>query len=113
MHLIKRPLVWILIAYLTGVYLAWQKFSFLLVCSIILLIFLIIYLLMFRCRKKIINRKDNFLWCLPFLLLIGFLAMKGQLKQPELYDAFDQKLYCELRGEISMIVEKPERPRCT
>jgi competence protein ComEC len=62
---------------------------------------------MFQVKKKIITRRDSFLWCLPILLLLGFLAMKSQLERPELYEAFDQETPCKLRGSITMIVEKP------
>jgi competence protein ComEC len=106
--LIRRPLVWIFCAYLTGLYLAWQKLPVILIILLMSFIFLIICYFMFGSKKKLMYRKDGFLWCLPFLLLFGFLAMGSQLLKPELYDAFDQKIICELSGEITLIVEKPK-----
>jgi competence protein ComEC len=61
---------------------------------------------MFRIKKKIVNRKDGFLWSLPFLMLLGFFAMKGQLQLPKLDQAFEKETTCELSGTITMIVEK-------
>ena len=104
--MIKRPLLWILGAYLAGMYLAWLKISIVILILIILFYFLVIYLLMFHIKKKIYNRRDGFLWCMPFLLLLGFLAWSEQTKKPELQEAFDRKVDCELSGSITMIVEK-------
>jgi competence protein ComEC len=61
---------------------------------------------MFRIKNKIVNRKDGFLWSLPFLILLGFLSMKGQLQLPKLDQAFEKETTCELSGIITMIVEK-------
>ncbi|MHB8128153.1 MAG: DNA internalization-related competence protein ComEC/Rec2 [Mobilitalea sp.] len=104
--MIKRPLVWLLAAYLAGMYLAWQRFSLILVILSMIIIVLIIYIFMFRVKKKLINRRDGFLWVLPLLLLLGFYAMRGQVTVPVLYQAFEQETSCELTGNITMIVEK-------
>ena len=102
----KRPLLWILAAYLTGMYLAGLKLSIVWLVMLMLFIFLVVYLLMYRLRNTCINSKDIFLWFLPVLLLFGFLAWSEQTKKPELYDEFEQKIECELSGTIYMIVEK-------
>ena len=104
--MIKRPLVWLLAAYLAGMYLAGQKFSVILVILSMLIIVLIIYIFMFRVKRKLINRRDGFLWVLPLQLLLGFYAMRGQVTVPILYQAFEQEIFCELTGNITMIVEK-------
>ena len=104
--MIKRPLLWVLAAYLAGMYLAWLKFSIVIMVFMLLFEFLLIYLLMYRIHNKIIGRCDKFLWCMPLLMLLGFLAWQSQTAKPELYEAFDRKISCELSGSITMIVEK-------
>jgi competence protein ComEC len=103
---IKRPLVWILGAYLTGIYLARLKLPAV-AAVILMLLNALVICLMFR-AGKMINKKDGFLWCMPFLILLGFLAASGQMKKPEIYNAFDQEISCDLTGRIAMIVEKPK-----
>jgi competence protein ComEC len=56
--------------------------------------------------KKIINCKDYFLWGLPLLLLIGFLAMGDRMKPPDMDMVFEEEVDCSLTGEIAMIVKK-------
>ncbi|MGB4658000.1 MAG: ComEC/Rec2 family competence protein, partial [Mobilitalea sp.] len=104
--MIKRPLVWILGAYLTGMYLGWQNISVIFVIILVLLIFLTVYFLMFHFPKEIINKRDGFLWILPFIMLLAFSAMKGQLKEPEIAQSFEEEVFCTLSGRIDMIVEK-------
>ncbi|HHV11949.1 MAG TPA: DNA internalization-related competence protein ComEC/Rec2 [Clostridiales bacterium] len=105
--MIKRPLIWILASFLLGMYLAWRHFSVSIVSLLVLSLLLCIYLGMYRAKWKVVSPKDKFLWSLPFILLLGFLAMGGRLVKPALYDAFDQKTYCEVSGKISLIVQKP------
>jgi competence protein ComEC len=104
--LIKRPLVWILGAYLIGMYLAWQGLSLPLIMLFILSYCLVIYLFLFKIKNRLLNRRDKFLWSLPVLLILGMMSMKGQLAKPELYKMFEEKIPCELTGQISMIVKK-------
>lgn len=104
--MVKRPLVLILGAYLAGMYLAWQGLPDLIVIIASLLFLLIIYIFLFKLKNKAIGRREGFWWCLPVLLLFGFFSMKGQLTEPELNNAFDQKVACELSGKISMIAKK-------
>lgn len=105
--MIKRPLIWILSFFLIGMYLAWRQLAFYAIILLMLLLFLMIYLTLYRIKVSIINSGDKFIWILPFLLLLGFLAMGEQLKKPALYEAFDQKIACEVSGRIDMIVKKP------
>lgn len=104
--LIKRPMIWILTAYIFGMFLAKRLLSIHLTIILMLILCLMIYLLMYRIKNKIINHKDKFLWSLPILLILGFLSMSGQIKRPPLYGAFEQEVPCELTGKITMIVEK-------
>lgn len=103
--MIKRPLLWGIGAYIGGLLLAWNKIPlpYLLILSIIG--WYIIYLLIYR-YQKFINRKDSFLWSLPILMFLGFLAMKDQMKPPELDRVFDDKASCIVTGTIEMTVKR-------
>jgi competence protein ComEC len=89
-----------------GMYLAWHSVSVYLVLLLIIVLFFCAYLILHKARLKVLSSGDKFIWSLPLLLLLGFLAMGEQLKKPALYDAFDQKIYCEVTGKIDMIVKK-------
>ena len=60
---------------------------------------------MYKARQKTVNKNGQFVWLLPLLMLVGFLAMKDRTKKPDLYDAFDSKIKCELDGKIEKIKE--------
>ncbi len=104
--MIRRPLVYILGAYLLGLILAWFSAAVWLVVGMCLCSFALLYLLMYRLSNRYITAKDRFLWLLPMLLLLGALAMKAQLQLPGLANAFPQEAPCELSGRITMIVQK-------
>ncbi|MDD4112749.1 MAG: DNA internalization-related competence protein ComEC/Rec2 [Herbinix sp.] len=92
-------------AFVIGIILAWYKIPLIYIVIIGFVSCLLIYLLMFRIRRYI-NRKDYFLWGLPVLLLLGFLAMSDRMKPPDMDIAFEEKSDCYLTGEITMIVKK-------
>ncbi|MDF2484164.1 MAG: putative rane protein [Herbinix sp.] len=102
----KRPLVWLLGAYLLGTILAWQHVLIGIVIVIVLLGFLALYLWRYHKKGLHILKSDRFLWFLPILPLLGFVAMRDQIKLPELYHAFEQEVPCELSGQIKIIVTK-------
>lgn len=104
--MIKRPLVWVLAAYVAGIYLSWQKFPLTFTIIVIFILLIVIYLFMYRVDNIRVSRLDKFLWSLPFFLLLGSGTMQEQLQQPELSKVFEQELTCELTGRITMIVEK-------
>lgn len=104
--MIRRPLVWILGAYLSGLILAWNLANVWLIIGMCLCCYVLLYLLMYRSGCRYITPKDSFLWCLPILLLLGALAMKAQQQLPGLAKAFTQEAPCELTGRITMIVNK-------
>jgi competence protein ComEC len=106
--LIKRPLVWILGAYLAGILLAWKAAAIGVIAAIVILAYLTIYGLIYRFDQRLCNRRDYFLWCLPVLLFLGFLSMGERMRPPDLSYAFEQKVSCELSGTIKMIVEKKQ-----
>ena len=102
----KRPLLWVLSAYLLGVFFAWQSiFIGFMIGGIILWLAILSYL---RVRKKGKENSSNyrFLWSLPLFLILGCFIMNDQIKLPKLYYAFEQETPCELTGQIKMIIKK-------
>lgn len=104
--MIKRPLVWVLGAYIAGTLLAWHNSSFIIIILLMLTAFFINFLLFFRLPKKYVNRHDGFLWFLPLLLLLGYMAMSEQRKEPALSQAFAEKADCRVTGTITQIAPK-------
>lgn len=103
--MIKRPFLWGIVAFVAGILLAWYKIPLIYIGMLALVGWLITYLLMYYI-KRYINPYDGFLWGLPILLLLGFLAMGDRMKPPDMDMAFEEKVDCSLIGEISMIVKK-------
>lgn len=104
--MIKRPLVWVLGGYITGMLLAWYHCRSAVIILFMAAAFFLIYLLFFKLQKKLVNRYDSFLWFLPVLLLLGFVAMAGRMEEPELSQVFPQKAACRLTGTITKVVQK-------
>ncbi len=116
--MIKRPLVWILGAFLPGVIIARQTVSIGIIIALSVSFGILLYPLLHQkpdwifCRLirylpgSVHLKKDRFLWSLPVMFLTGFLATEAQLQLPDLYYAFEQEVPCEISGQISMIVEK-------
>lgn len=104
--MIKRPMIWLFGAYLCGLLLAWNRIACALLILVILIYILILSLLMYRIKVRVINRKDGFLWSLPLLIILGFLAMGQRLSPPEADAAFVEGADGTLAGKITMIVEK-------
>ncbi|NLP35633.1 MAG: DNA internalization-related competence protein ComEC/Rec2 [Clostridiales bacterium] len=104
--MVKRPLVWVLGAFIMGTLLAWYKIEIVIVLLLMLAAFSIIYLLFFHLAKEYVNRHDCFLWSLPIILLLGFMAMTEQMKVPALEWVFEEEAECRLSGTITQIVQK-------
>lgn len=104
--MIKRPLVWLLGAYLSGLILARLSVVIWLILGMCIVSIALLYLLMYRTHSRYINSKDRFLWLMPMLLIMGAFAMKARLQLPELANAFTQEAPCEMTGRITMIVNK-------
>lgn len=104
--MIKRPLVWLLGAYIAGTLLAWHNSSLILIMLLMLIAFFINYLLFFRLPKMYVTRHDGFLWLLPTLLLLGYMAMSEQRIEPTLSQAFEEKADCRLTGTVDQVVKK-------
>lgn len=103
--MIKRPFLWGIGAFVVGILLAWHKSPLPYMVLLAFLGWLVIYFLMFV-QKRFINSKDSFLFGLPVLLILGFLAMGDRMKPPNIDLAFEEKASCILTGEITMVVKK-------
>ena len=103
--MIKRPFLWGIATFMAGILLAWYKIPLPYIIILALVGWLIVYVLMCLV-KRYINSKDGLLWCLPILLILGFLAMGDRMKKPDLDFAFDEKAPCILTGEIAGVVKK-------
>lgn len=104
--MIKRPLLWVLGAYLLGLFLAWYKVPSLILGSIAIIASIFIYFFLYHFPNPFVNRNDKFLWSLPLLIVLGFFSMCSQMARPEFDNTFDEKVNCSLTGKITMIVEK-------
>lgn len=103
--LIKRPLLWGIVAFIGGILAAWYEVPLIHIFMVGLLSYLLIYFLIYHI-KLYFNPKDNILWALPILMLIGFFAMRDRVKPLDMDAAFEEKAECQLTGEIKMIVKK-------
>lgn len=104
--MIKRPFLWISSAFIAGILLAWNKIPLLYIILFAVLGWLFIYLLLFHIRKYI-NHMDYFIWGLPVLILMGYLAMGDRMKPPDMDAAFEEKITGTVTGEVAMTVKKP------
>lgn len=93
-------------AFISGILFAWYKVPFVYPALISVMGCLLVYLLMFRLKRHI-NRRDWFLWGLPFLIFLGFFSMKDRMKPPDIDAVFEEKSECSLTGKIGIIVKKP------
>ncbi|NLK99284.1 MAG: DUF4131 domain-containing protein, partial [Clostridiales bacterium] len=103
--MIKRPLLWGIVAFIGGILAAWYEVPLIHIFMVGLLSYLLIYFLIYHI-KLYFNPKDNILWALPILMLIGFFAMRDRVKPLDMDAAFEEKAECQLTGEIKMIVKK-------
>lgn len=104
--MVKRPLVWILGAYLLGLGFAWQQLSIGLVIIITLLGCLMIIYYQTHKKERLVHKKDYLFVMLPIFLILGFVVMENQLRLPKIYYAFDQEVSCKLTGTVNRIVSK-------
>lgn len=104
--MIKRPFIPLLCAYLAGILLAWYRMPFHAVIPIALSGCLLLYLMMFRVKNRLISRRDGFLWSLPLLLLLGYTSMGEQMKPPDPDHLFEEEAECILSGEVDMVITK-------
>jgi competence protein ComEC len=108
--LIKRPLVWILGAYLLGIIIAVLELTVTVILMSALFWLLLLAICHYRLRKigELTQGISYLVWLLPVLLFLGFLVTKDHLRPSQLYQAFEQEVSCELNGRINMIVPKQQ-----
>jgi len=104
--LIKRPMIWILLSYLFGLYNAWTSKPFVFIFLFIILFYLMIYTFTFHLDNKIIIKQDGFLWIIPVFILLGFLLMGNSMSIDPVDVHIDNKEKCTVTGDIQMIVDK-------
>ena len=109
--MIKRPLMWMLGAYLLGLALAGQEIhvgavTVLLLFSYALLVSFFLSFYFMRDEDGRSDGRDRFLWLLPLFMLLGYMVMREGLRMPELSRAFEQQVSCELNGQIRRIEVK-------
>lgn len=104
----KRPLVWILGAYLLGMGFAWRQLT---IGWMLIIALLLVPMLLYglgHWKDDPVQRRDYTAIILPVFLVIGFLVMKEQLTYPRLYEVFEQEVYCRLTGTVKKIVSKEQ-----
>lgn len=103
---IRRPLVWLLIAYIVGIGLYMIKFSVVLLCVFFVMIFISIGMLLLyrKDRKKLVP--FGFLLCIPFMILLGYRLMNKQMELPKIDSAFDNKAEGIIQGELEAVEAK-------
>jgi competence protein ComEC len=102
---IKRPLVWMLGAYLLGLVFAGQSVHIGMLIILLLCFYILLYCFMSRNNRQR-NGRDRFLWLLPLFILLGYMVTKESLRLPELSKTFEQQTACELNGRIRRISTK-------
>ncbi|HKL80326.1 MAG TPA: DNA internalization-related competence protein ComEC/Rec2 [Mobilitalea sp.] len=103
--MIKRPLIWVLGAYLSGLIMAWYGVPTIHFILLILFGYITSFCLLSNTKISLILKKDHFLWCLPVLLALGFYAMGDRMEIPEADTAFDKEASCRLTGEVTLVIE--------
>ncbi len=104
--MIKRPLVWMLGAYLWGMFLGWNGFSLIIIITLCIFICILIYWLLYRSKLKLLTSKDSFIWCLPAFIILGFILMVDVMRPPPMDLAFEDKVVGRLNGEVTMNVAR-------
>lgn len=103
--MIKRPLVWMLGAYLLGLVFAGQSVHIGMLNILLLFFYILLYCFMGGDNRQRYGR-DRFLWLLPLFVLLGYMVTKESLRLPELSRTFEQQAACELNGRIRRIATK-------
>ncbi len=106
--MVKRPLVWILGAYLVGIGLAWQHQSVVIIAIVTLICYSMLYFDLRYHKEKCIHKKQILIWLLPLFMILGYIVMEDQSRLPKLYYDFEQEIPCELTGRIRMVVKKQQ-----
>ena len=103
---IKRPLVWLLVAYMAGMglYRVQTKVAIIIACSLMILVVIWGWFLWSKKMSKLIH--SGFLLGLPFLFYLGYLLMNQQMSPASMDSAFLDKTNGTISGQLEMIEEK-------
>ena len=103
---IKRPLVWLLVAYMAGMGLYRVPIIGTIIISCIVMVLVIIrgWFLWSKKKDKLIY--SGYLLGLPFLFCLGYLLMNQQISPASMDAAFQDKANATISGQLEMIEEK-------
>lgn len=103
---IKRPLVWLLVAYMAGMglYRVQTIVTIIIACTLMVLVVTWGWFLWSRKKDKLIH--SSFLLGLPFLFCLGYLLMNQQMSPASMDVAFRDKTNGTISGQLEMIEEK-------
>ena len=103
---IKRPLVWLFLAYMSGVGLYKVKTGVAIIIVCIVMILVVLWGSFFWSKRKGKLIHFAFLLGLPFLFGLGYLRMNQQLSPASMDSAFSVKINGTISGHLDMIEEK-------
>lgn len=101
--MVKRPMYFLLGAYLLGLSFIYLPFWGVLILIILLIILLYYIFFHIRINTPILNNKDKILFFIPIFILLGYIRQKDSLVVPLLEDKFDQSIVCSVEGKIESI----------
>lgn len=99
----KRPLLWIMVAYVLGIFC--YKYKITLIIPIIIICYAMLFLF-FQCNLWKLKKEKYLsviLVLLPFLFLLGHFRMNGQLKPSQIEGAVDKKMNATMIGKVDEI----------
>lgn len=105
---IRRPLVWILAAYLAGLAMYRVGFNWILLLGIICMLLILIWMWLPVVNRRKKFRYYYFLLFLPFMFLLGHVRMNLVLTGNALDKAFEIEIKGDVTGQLAMIQDKGE-----
>lgn len=107
--MIKRPIVIMLLSFIAGSMLTSIKVPATFGIIIILLVFIILILYVFKVSNSYLNTLDQFLILLPIFMFLGFSLMNQQEAPHPMNCEFDQKITGDITGTIDNMVDKGDK----
>lgn len=104
--IIKRPLVWLFISYLSGILLYKIKLSFLIPLLILILLCLVVW--MNKLKNSIQLNRLYFLFLIPVFIILGYILMNKQNAPLEMDYILEDKIDGVIYGQLDMIEEKED-----
>jgi competence protein ComEC len=104
--IIKRPLVWLLLAYTAGMGLYQVGLKFVILIAIILAAIITKYICFPWKEKKNTLKYHLFLYGLPFLLLFGQVRLNQQITPPSINNFFEDKINGTIKGQLESISDR-------